>query len=550
MFIIEAERLLKKVLPKQKFIFEKPPKGMGDLACTVAFEIAKLEKKNPKDIALDIVSKIKLPKESVFEFVKSVGPYINFYYKKEKFSEIVINEILKRRSAYGKQLPKKQKLLVEYFQVNTHKPVHIGHARPLFLGESLSRIAEFNGYKVIRVTYGGDIGPHVAKCLWGYLNLGLKPGEDKGKWLGELYAKASQRIKDNETLEQEVKEINKKLYDGNPELIKLWRMTRQWSIKHFKEVALIAGTRFDKWFWESQVEKSGLLISKKLLKEGIAELSNGAIIIDLEKYGLGIFVLVTNYGTPLYSAKDLGLAKLEFGLASEVIHLADAAQSLHFKQLFKTFELMGQKKIAENNHHLPFELVDLKGGKMSSRLGNVVLFTDLYDNMFKLALKEIKRRSVKEQVEARAHDIAISALKFGMLNYDLNKKIIFSMEEWLSFEGETGPYLQYSNARAHSILGKAGKFKKQVVITDDYEYELVKLLYEFPLIVKQAFENKNPPLIAHYTYFLAFMFNKFYEHCPVIKSGHKDSRLTLVKAFTIVMSSALHLLGLKPMNKM
>jgi len=547
MFTKEAESILKQALPKNKFVFEKPPKGMGDLACTIAFDLAKLEKKNPALIAKDIVSKIKIPEDSIFESVKAIGPYINFYYKKDKFSQAVIKEILKRKSAYGKDPIKKEKMLIEYYQVNTHKPVHIGHSRGLFIGESMARLAEFNGYKVIRLNYGGDIGPHVAKCLWGCLKLGLKPGDDKGRWLGELYAKASQAVKDNESLKRDVVEITTKLYNQDPALTKLWKETRQWSIEHSRKVAELTGTKFDKWLWESEVEKEGLALAKKLVTKGILKLSQGAIIADLNKYKLGVLVLVTKEGNPLYGAKDLGSAKAEFSLANNVIHVVGVEQSLYFKQLFKILELSGIKKKKDSVSHLVFELIDLKEGKMSSRTGNVVLFMDLYDKMFNIALDELRKRGATDNIETRAHEITISAMKFGVLKYDLNKKILFDINEWLSFEGETGPYIQYSNARANRILEKAGEFKNEARITDDFEYELIKQLSEFPAMTRQALKNQNPPLIAHYAYALADSFSKFYEHCPVIKSDYKDSRLTLVKAYTIVMSSVIKLLGLKPM---
>jgi len=541
--ITELARVTKLSKKQVKELIEKPPSKLGDLAFP-CFTLSKQYKKDPKSIAEEITSKIKT--KGLIKEVRAIGPYVNIFYNQDEFA----NKVIKRLELIKKTV--KKKIMVEFFHPNTHKGVHIGHARNLFTGESISRILEEKGVNVVRVTYGGDIGPHVAKCLWGYMNLGLKPTGDKGEWLGKIYAKANNKSTNNKSLQEEIRDINKKLYSGNKKLLNLLDKTKQWSIDHIKKMAQLSNTKFDAYIWESQVEKQGLKIAKQLTKKGVLKESQGAIIADLEKYKLGIMVIVTKDGTPLYPAKDLGLVKYEFEKfkVDKIIHVVGTEQSFYFQQLFKVFELAGWSEWAENSIHRAYELVGLRQGKMSSRLGNVVLFRELYDKMLELAKKELKERYNKV-TESLAHEVTISALKFGMLNHDLNKKILFDYKEWLSFEGNTGPYIQYSFVRANKILKKAGEVKaSKIRIEKEQEYELVKKLNDFNKEFKEAYNKLDPSLIAHYALSLANAFNKFYEHCPVINSELKNSRIQIVKAFVKVMSRVIHLLGLKPMKKM
>jgi arginyl-tRNA synthetase len=297
----------------------------------------------------------------------------------------------------------------------------------------------------------------------------------------------------------------------------------------------------DAFFWESQVDKDGLKIAKQLLKKRVLKESEGAIIADLNKYGLGVVVAVSKDGLPLYFAKDFGLAKLEFNKykVSKVIHVVATEQTLYFKQLFKIFEKAGWKKWAKNSIHLAYELVDLKEGKMSSRSGDIVLFTELYEKMFDVAMLELQKRNPELNEKKRksiAHEVTISALKYGMLSQNINKKILFDYKDWLAFEGNTGPYIQYSYVRAKKILDKLKKAPKQkVIIEKSIEYELIKKLNEFSKVFEDAYEKLDPSEIAHYAYELAFKFSKFYEKCPVIKSEYAGSRAKIVKAYLKVL---------------
>jgi arginyl-tRNA synthetase len=533
---------------------EIPPEEFGDIAFP-CFELAKTEKKNPQQIAEEIAGKIKPSK--LIAKIEAKGGYVNFFLNYQKITGMILKEILKKKEKYGQfGTDKRKNLMVEFAHPNTHKGLHIGHFRNICLGESLSKLLEFSGHKVFRTNYQGDIGPHIAKALWAFSNLykcKLPKGKNKAEWLGEIYAETEKRMQD-EKVANEVVEINKKLYEGDKQIAKLWKITRKWSLDYFDEIYKELGTKFDKFYFESQVGEKGIKIVKDALKKGIAKESEGAIIIDLEKYGLGIFVLVSKEKTPLYPAKDLELAELEFTdfKVDECIHVVSTEQNLYFKQLFKTFELI-ESPAANKSYHLAYELVTLKEEKMASRLGNVVLYTQLRDKVIERVLAEMKDRKMKNREEI-AKAIGIGAMKYGMLRIGPEKTIFFDWEDALKLEGNTGPYLQYAHTRCSGILRKSKKWKPLYAAKEltDYEKTLVKILSRFPKIVEQASNDLRSNYICNYVYELAVAFNNFYENCPVIKAKKdlKNFRLTLVQAAQIVLGKCLELMGMNKLEKM
>jgi arginyl-tRNA synthetase len=558
----EVVKILKSVLKEvdvEKYLEVPPEPELGDLAFT-CFELAKAEKKNPKDIAIDVVDGIKLPKDSLIEKVEVKGGYVNFFFNWKKISEKVLKEILAKREKHGKStIGKRKSIMVEFAHPNTHKGLHIGHFRNICLGESLCRILELTDHKVFRTNYQGDIGPHIAKALWSFINVyNCKVPEEKEKnkaeWLGELYAETEAKMQD-EKVANEVAEINKKLYEGDKEIMKLWRTTRKWSLDYFDEIYKELGTRFDKFYFESEVGEKGIKIAEVALKKGIAKESEGAVIIDLEKYGLGIFVLISKEKTPLYPVKDLELAELQFGdfKIDKCIHVVSTEQNLYFKQLFKTFELINSLG-ASKSYHLSYELVTLKEGKMASRLGNVVLYKQLRDKIVEKVLEEMKNREMKNKEEI-ARSIGISAMKYGMLKISPEKVIFFDWENALKLEGNTGPYLQYAHTRCKGILEKAGKWKPNFKVEklNEEEKQLVKILTRFTEAVEQAAIDLRPHYICNYVYELATIFDKFYEFCPVLKADteeQKNFRLALVQATKIVLKNTLSLIGMEALEKM
>ncbi len=538
---------------------ELAKQGFGDFASKIAFSLAAKEKKNPVQIASEIAQKIK--KSDYIEKIETRGPYINFYLS-DAFYADALKEILKEKKKFGIGKKTKKKVMVEFFHANTHKGVHIGHIRTGSLGEALSRIKEFSGDTVIRANFQGDIGPHVAKCLWGFIHLYNKnaPTEKRGVWLGKVYAEASNKVKDNETLENEVKEINRKLYAGDKEITKLWKETRQWCLDDFEKFYKEFGLSFDELYFESETEKVGTKVVHELLAKGIVKRDDGAIVIDLKEDGLGIFVLITKEGYPLYSTKDIGLAKLKFDKydLDQSIHVVGKEQEHHFKQLFKTFERIGFERAARVSYHLIYELVMLPEGKMSSRTGTMILYEDLRDKLLAITEGEVKKRHADmNETEARdiAKKIALAAIKYSMLSRENNRVITFDWEQALSLEGETGPYLQYAYVRTRGILDKTnekGRPDKAYRFNDE-ERALIRQLCEFPLIVEKSAHDLAPHHVANYLTDLAATFNKFYAVSPVLNAEKKEeraTRLAVVEATGILLQLGLELLGIECPEKM
>ncbi|MFH0832908.1 MAG: arginine--tRNA ligase [Candidatus Aenigmatarchaeota archaeon] len=543
----ECEKTVKNAVGES--VLEIPPKEIGADLAFPCFSLAKKMQKNPVEIAKEIVKPItgEIMFSELIKRVEASGPYINFYADWNKLGRFVIKQILNDKERYCKG-DKKGKVMIEFCHANTHKAFHVGHVRNICIGESLSRIMEHNGYTVIRANYQGDIGMHVAKCLWGLQNLKLKKPKNmsNGVWLGIVYAKANKRIEGSKKLEEEVNKISSDLYKSSKKLMKLWKKTRQWSLDYFGNVYKDFGVKFDKLYFESKVFERGMKIAKSLLRKKIAMMSEGAMIVDLRGYDLGVFIILKSNEDPLYSTKDLGLAELEFKEKPDrCVHVVGSEQKLYFQQLFKTFEMIN-KNWAEKSHHLAYELVMLKSGKMSSREGSVVLYDDLRDDGTAKAEKEIRKRKVGKANVAK--DIALSAIKYSMLSRDNNKTILFDWSDVLNFEGDSGPYLQYTYARARSILRKSRK--KYRVGAYDKEMAIVKKLSMFSDVIKKSAEDMKPNYLANYLFELATAFNEFYQHRKVIGSDREEELLALVDAVSIILKNGLNLLGIRALEKM
>ncbi len=536
-------------------LIEIPPdSSLGDYAFP-CFILGKKLRKKPVEISTELANKIQKKLPRGISGVKAVGPYLNFFLDKKILAEKVVREILKKKENYGKR-NLKLKGMIEFSQANTHKAFHVGHIRGTSLGESLARIAEFFGEKVIRVNYQGDTGMHVAKWLWCYMKYHKKEKLRKDEsWIASIYVDAIKRLKENEKLQEEVEEINRKLESRkDKKLNNLWRTTRKSSLDSLETIYRDLNTRFDKYYFESELEKKGRQISQNLVRKKIAKKSEGALIVNLEKYNLGVWVLLRKDGTVLYSAKDLALAEKKFQDYSLnwSLYVHGKEQDLHFSQLFKTLELMKFKHI-KKLCRVSFDLVRLPTGKISSRTGENILYSDFKSEIIDCTKKEIKKRFKlsKKELEKRALAISTAAIKYSMLKQDPNKVIIFNKEEALNFEGNSGPYLLYSYARASSILKKAKK-KPQLKITDlkAEEIGLIRKLSQFPEVVEDAYKNFAPNLIANFSFQLAQIFSEFYHSSRVIGSKEENFRLALVSAFRIVMKSALFLLGIEVIEEM
>ncbi len=534
-------------------VFSRPPDfKLGDIATPLSFELAKRLKKNPIQIAKDIVDTIILPEG--IEKAETSGGYINFFFDRKYFSEKTVESIITENGSYGKGEKKNDKVMVEYSQPNTHKSFHIGHLRNVCLGDALANIMEFSGYETVRANYIGDVGAHVAKCLWGYMKFydSFIPENNKGEFLGKVYSEADNKIKESEEYQEEYKVVLKNLYSGDKKTIDVWQMTREWSLEEFNRIYKELGVNFDIFLYESEVKDEGTKIAKELLDKGVAKEKDGAVIVDLKEFGLDEFVILRSDGTALYSTKDLALAERKFQdfKIDLSLYVVGSEQKFYFKQLFKTLELMGFKQ-AKRCYHLSYELVMLEEGKMSSREGNVVLYSELKDVVKKEALNQVRERNISN-AESISEIVTLGALKYSMMK-DNNKRIIFNWKKALDFEGDTAPYIQYAHARASSILKKLGELQSEFEIEElnEKEYKLVSLLSEFPEVVEKSSVDYRPDYVSNYVYDVAKCFNEFYHECHVINAeSNKEFRASLVKATKIVLHNALALLGIKAPEEM
>jgi arginyl-tRNA synthetase len=512
--------------------------------------------------------------------VEAVKGYLNVYFKTSDYARQVVDEVLSSKSDFGRGAPKNERVMVEYCQPNTHHSFHIGHYRTTILGESLARLTEFAGFDTIRASYPGDLGLGVITVMWIYDKFykGQEPQgvHERGQWLGKLYVEATAMLekKENETPEQtaqretydaERREMYRKWDTGDPYVRELWRVTREWSLEELRDVLDMADVRMDVWFYESEVDEPSKAIVEELIAKGIADderPQGGAVIVKIdEKLGLAkekyrTAVVLRSDGTSLYLTKDLALAKVKFEQyhVDRSIYVVDFRQSLHFQQAFKILELWGFPQAAKC-YHLSYGYVTLPEGGMSARRGRVVLFKEVYDESIKrvLAVESERSGNVPEnERESIAKQIGLGALTYSMLSVDNNRDIVFNIDEALSFDGRTGPYIQNAHVRANSILKKAniGDLKD---ISFDYELtkheiELIEQISKFPDAVQQAANEYRPLVMAAYAYDLANAFHSFYHAVPVTQTEDqkiRNTRLQLVAAAKQVIANSLRLLDIQ-----
>jgi arginyl-tRNA synthetase len=522
--------------------------------------------------------------------VEALNGYLNLYFSTAEYARRVIESVLEQGEHFGRGAPKGERVMVEYAQPNTHHSFHIGHYRNAILGEVLARLLEFAGFETLRASYPGDIGLGVITVLWIYDKFyrGQEPEgiHERGQWLLKLYVEATALLepKENETPEErarreayeaERREMYRRWDAGDPYVRELWLKTRQWSLEELRDILRILDIHIDVWFYESEVDEPAKQIVQELIALGIAEderPQGGPVIVRIdEKLGLKkekyrTAVILRSDGTTLYLTKDLALAKEKFEKygVDRSIYVVDVRQSLHFQQVFKILELWGFKQ-AEKCYHLGYGFVSLPEGAMSARRGRVVLFKDVYDEAVSRVLDTIAEKNPQLPIERRqevAEAIGLGALAYAMLSVDNNKDIVFNMEEALSFEGHTGPYLQNAHVRATSILRKAFNLETLQghslasllpAATFDYsltahEIELVNLLSRFPNVVQQAAQEYRPLVMANYAWELANAFHSFYHAVPVLQAEEESlrrARLRLVAATRQVLANALRLLDIR-----
>jgi len=545
----DIEKALEKAVGR-KLALQEAAEGHGDFALP-CFELAREMKKNPQAIAEDFERKIKIGNAAA----KAEGGYLNFYIDWKFFGQGLLESIDEK---YGKG-NEKEKFLIDTFNLNPYKPVHIGHLKNASLGDSIRRILEFDGNKVTTITFMGDVGTHIAKWLWYYNKFykGEVPRSDISRWAGEIYADATKKIEEKEEYEKEVQEVNRKLDIREPALTKQWKELRDLFFEDFMRIAKELDLRLDDHMPESMADEPGKKFVMKFFNAGKLKKSDGAIVIDLQKYNLGVFILLKTDGTALYSTKDLWLFELKRKKYKfdKSLYVVASEQDYHFKQVFKTLELLGVPEW-EKAYHVSHGMVKLKEGKMSSRHGTVVLYEDVRDEAVKRVLKIIEEKNPElPNKEVAAKKIALGALKFAMLSVENSRDIVFDWERVLDFEGRSGPYLQYTYARACGILRDASLPKKfdAKLLADEAEVALMKKIAQFPNAVAAAAKDYSPHIIANYDIELAQAFNTFYNKLSVLKAetpALKNARLKLVDAARTVLKSGLQLLGIDVLERM
>lgn len=558
----------------ENFTVEHPNiETWGDYATNVALILAKIVKQNPMEIAKTLSYELENTSFEIpardntttptkfIEKVEFVNPgFINFTLS-ESWLHYVLGEIIAQGENYGScEIGGKKTVLVEFSQPNSNKPQHIGHARNNFLGASLSNFLEFVGYKVIRSNYVGDIGVHICKSMLMYMKHGngMKPDKKSDHFVGDFYIMFEHEVQTNPDLEKEAQELLVKLENGDKEVTALWKMMNTWVYEGWAQTYADQKITFDIWEYESESMHIGKEMAEEAVSKGLAERQgDGSIIARLEQYGLPDKILLRSDGTTVYSTKDLQLAKNGYEKYKffKRLYVVDERQGDYFKQIFKLLALLNFPW-AKDLHHVSYGYVKLPEGNMSSRKGLVVNADDVFAELINLEDQVVSNTIENRELVLR--DVALSAFKYTLLKYDVQSTIVFDSKDVTRFVGNTGPYLLYTQARAHSILEKSGTKIVGLLSSypenlDDKELALLRSLYRFPEVVLRTAEEYAPNLMCNYLFDLAQRFNTFYNDVPILSASsaeEKEFRLLLTKSVQIVMCNGLRLLGIPAPAKM
>jgi len=573
----QIEKIIKEVLKNLEiqdtvFSVEHPDDFVnGDYSTNVAMVCAKKLGMNPRELAEKIVLELKgLPKQGFGEIekIEVAGPgFINFYLSREFFTKS-ISSVLEEKENWGKnKILEGKKVMVEYTDPNPFKPFHIGHLMANAIGESISRVVEFSGAKTVRANYQGDVGPHVAKAIYGLMKSGLSaqagmPDEglsvgEKAQYIGKCYSEGSNLYDTDENIKKEIEIINKKVYEKSDEEInKIYDWGRKITLDAFEDIYKILGTKFDHYFFESDMAKVG----EKIVKENIGKVfdeSDGAVVFHGENYDkkLHTRVFINSQGLPTYETKEIGLTITKFDKENPDISIITTAieQSEYMKVVQKAISLM-HPELESRMKHITHGMMKLSSGKMSSRKGNIITGESLLRDSIDMVYEKMSEREFDDEEKKKIGEVVgIAALKYSILKSSLGSDIIYDADKSISFEGDSGPYLQYTAVRASSILKKAESFglnnKKEI---PENITELEKLIYQFPEIVEYSYKELEPHHITTYLTELASSFNSFYGNTQILIEENKYMiyHLNLIKAFLETMKNGLWLLGIETPERM
>jgi len=543
-------------------MLEKPANlNLGDYALP-CFSFAKELKKSPQEIAKEVQEKIKNKLSDFILKTEVKGPYINFFLKKELITE-VLKEIHKFKQCYGTFALNKKVVLIEGPSPNTNKPLHLGHVRNMAICKSLFNVMNAAGYEAKQINMNNNRGVHICKSMLAYKKWGKDDTPEKSRlksdhFIAKYYILFNEKVKENPELEQEIHEMLKKWEEGGKETIDLWKKMNKWAFDGFKETYKTFNMSFDKEYYESESYTHGKDIVQDGLKKGIFEKDeDGAIIINLENEGLDKKVLLRADGTSVYVTQDIYLAKKKYEdfKYDKSIYVVGNEQAYHFQVLFKILKKL-KFNSADGCYHFSYGMIALPEGRMKSREGTVVDADTLIEEVISLAIEEIQKRHGsldKKEIAERAKKIAMAAILFFILKYDPKKDFTYNPAESLSFEGETGPYCQYVYARIQSIIRKSNvKAKENISFLGEEEKQILKLLSDYPAIVKKVSESYKLSLIARYVLELCQEFNNYYSKTKIIQEDKEleSARLYFIEAIAQVIANALSLLGIEVLDVM
>lgn len=536
-------------------LIETPKQDEFGDAAFPCFTLAKQYKKAPAVIAQELADKLSHP---FFTKVEAVGPYVNVFFDRQTVSNEVLCEILDEKEEYGRLYFGQEKtVVIDYSSPNIAKPFSMGHLRSTMIGNALKHISEKCGYEVVGINYVGDWGTQFGKLITAYKKWGNEElvREDPIRELFKLYVRFHEEVKIQPELEEEGRAWFKNLENHNEEAVYLWNWFRHESLKEFSRIYELLGVEFSNFQGEAFYnDKMDDLVS--LLEEHhLLEESDGAQVVNLEAEGMPPCLIKKSDGATLYATRDLTAAlyrqnTYEFDKA---LYVVGEEQSLHFSQFFTVLKKLGFEWV-EGMSHVPFGLILKDGKKMSTRKGKVVLLEEVLEEAISLAQQNIEEKNpnLKKKDEV-ARQVGVGAIIFHDLKNERMHNIEFSLENMLKFEGETGPYVQYTHARTCSLLkkGDIDIEKQELQLTDDISWTIIKLLHRFPQVIETAFAKYEPSHIAKYLLDVAQAFNKYYGNVRILEeNAERESRLALVYAVAVVLKEGLRLLGMEAPEEM
>ena len=556
-----SEQVADLSLDEVKNMIETPQDSkMGDYAFP-CFKLAKILRKAPPLIAKGIAEAIA--ENDIFEKVEQVNAYVNMFISKEEFVEEVVEEVMERGDDYGRSnVGEGKPVIVEYSSPNIAKPFHIGHIRSTVIGNSINLLWDAMGYKVTRINHLGDYGTQFGKMIVAYRHWGNEEDVRKEpiKTLLHYYTKFHEEAEKDPSLDDEARETFAKLEQGGKEETELWQWFRDESLKEFTRVYNMLGIEYDSYAGESFYSDKMPAVVQELKDKNLLVESNGAEIVDLEPYGLTPAPILKSDGSTLYITRDLACAKYRKATYDfyKNIYVVASQQNLHFQQLKKILELMGYEW-SKDIIHVPFGLVSLEEGTMSTRAGRVVFLEDVLNRAIEETREIILEKGVAtDNIEETAKQVGVGAVVFNELSNNRIKDYVFSWKQVLDFNGETGPYVQYTYARCASILRNAGEDANDLTgfdpsyITGDAAYTLAKEIYALTDVIIEAGEKYEPSILTRHIVDMAQAFNKFYhdEHILTDDKEERKAKLALVVAAKTAIKNGLRLLGMEAPERM